>query len=229
VTPGGPAVAVVEDDARLRGLLRRGLADAGFDVVLAVATGAELLSGIEASGARLLVADLGLPDADGRDVVAALRARGAQIGVLMLTARGGLTDRLSGFHSGADDYLTKPFALAELVVRLTALARRVADEPAVASDGAGSGMRLDPVTHRVVLDDRSVPLTPTEYRLLARLLTRPGEVVRRHSLVAAAWPDGAMVQENTLDAYVGRIRRKLGELGSPGTITTVRGVGYRAP
>jgi len=219
-------VALVEDDGRLRGLLRRGLQDAGFAVVLAAGTGAELVAGIESSGARLLVADVGLPDGDGRDVVAAVRARDPHLGILMLTARGGLTDRLAGFHAGADDYLAKPFALSELVVRLSALARRASTGPSSTTEDE-SGLRLDPVAHGASCRDRRVQLTPTEYRLLARLLARPGEAVRRASLVSAAWPDGAMVQENTLDAYVLRLRRKITELGAPAAITTMRGVGYR--
>ena len=220
-------VALLEDDARLRGLLRRGLQDAGFTVVLAAGTGAELLAGLAASGAGLLVADLGLPDADGRDVVAAVRARDPHLGILMLTARGGLTDRLSGFHAGADDYLAKPFALSELVVRLSALARRAAAGPAPSATDAEPVVVLDPVVHGARYLDRAVQLTPTEFRLLSRLLSRPGEAVRRAALVAAAWPDGASVQENTLDAYLVRLRRKITELGAPVAITTVRGVGYR--
>lgn len=220
------AVALMEDDARLRGLVRRGLEDAGFRVVLAVATGAELLARVEESGARLLVADIGLPDADGRDVVAALRARGSDLGVLMLTAKDGLTDRLSGFHAGVDDYLAKPFALSELVVRLSALARRTA-----AGDASGAAqepaLQLDPVTHAAGYQGRRVDLTPTEYRLLARLMARPGEAVRRGALISAAWPDGAMVQENTLDSYIVRLRRKLAALAAPVELTTLRGVGYR--
>ncbi|HEY3438615.1 MAG TPA: response regulator transcription factor [Actinotalea sp.] len=219
------AVAIAEDDARLRGLLRRGLEDAGFEVVLAVASGTELLAGIEASGARLLIVDIGLPDGDGRDVVAALRARGADLGVLMLTAKDGLTDRLAGFHAGIDDYLTKPFALSELVVRLTALARRT--RRTTEADAGGPRLHLDPVTHAAGFGDRRVGLTPTEYRLLARLLARPGEAVRRAALVSAAWPDGAVVQENTLDSYAVRLRRKLAHLDAPVDLATVRGVGYR--
>ncbi|HEY8720549.1 response regulator transcription factor [Pengzhenrongella sp.] len=219
----GTPVAIVEDDARLRDLLRRGLTDAGFTVVLAVATGGELLAGIGASGAVLLVADIGLPDADGRDVVAALRAGGSSVGVLMLTAREGLVDRLSGFHAGVDDYLAKPFAFAELVVRLEALARR---SPEAEPPQAGS-LRLEPGAHAAAFDERRVSLTPTEFRLLARLVAHRGQVVRRHSLVAAGWPDGAIVHDNTLDAYIARLRRKLRELDPGIALATARGVGYK--
>lgn len=221
----GTQVVICEDDARLRTLLRRGLTDAGFDVVLTAGTGRELLDGaLERSGAVLLVADIGLPDADGRDVVAALRARGLRLGVLLLTARENVVDRISGFHAGADDYMPKPFAFAELVVRLEALARRARTDDA---DAAVVGLRLDPGSHAVAMGERKATLTPTEYRILARLLAEPGQVVRRHRLVAAGWPDGAMVNDNTLDAYVARLRRKLRDLDANVDLTTMRGVGYR--
>lgn len=212
---------------RLRDLLRRGLADAGFPVVLVAATGRDLLAKIDGSGAALLVADIGLPDADGRDVVAALRARGSTVGVLMLTARERLVDRLAGFHAGVDDYLPKPFAFAELVVRLEALARRASTTPVAATEADDAGVQLDPGQHAARFEGRTIPLTPTEFRLLARLVTDRGRVVRRQALVAAAWPDGAMVHDNTLDAYVARLRRKLAELGAGMELSTARGVGYR--
>ena len=205
-------------------MLDRGLRAEGFDVSLA-ATGGELLAAAEHSAPEAFVVDIGLPDSDGRDVVQALRARGVTRPVIFLTARGALTDRLSGFHAGGDDYLVKPFALKELVVRLHALLRR-------AGDGGGgeeeaNRLRLDPATHAAAVGDARVALTPTEYRLLAVLAARPGEVVRRHELVAAGWPDGAIVHDNTLDAYVARLRRKLREIGRGDAIATARGVGYR--
>ena len=217
-----PNVAVVEDDAELRLVLERGLRSAGFEVTLA-GTGGELLAAAERSKPDAFVVDIGLPDSDGRDVVQALRARGVTRPVIFLTARGGLTDRLSGFHAGGDDYLVKPFALKELVVRLQALMRR-------AGGGAETdtgGLRLDPAAHAAIAGDTRVALTPTEYRLLALLASRPGEVVRRHELVAAGWPDGAIVHDNTLDAYVARLRRKLRDIDRGDAIETARGVGYR--
>jgi len=217
-------VAVVEDDPDLRRTLERGLRAEGFDVTLA-ATGRELLAAADREPADAFVIDIGLPDSDGRDVCQALRARGVLSPVLFLTARGALTDRLSGFHAGGDDYLVKPFAFKELIVRLHALMRRVPDGEAPSDDG--DRLRLDPATHAAVARGRQVALTPTEYRLLAVLAARPGQVVRRHELVAAGWPDGAIVHDNTLDAYVARLRRKLRELGGDGAIATARGVGYR--
>src|SRR6185436_9080995 len=127
----------------------------------------------------VLVLDIGLPDADGRDVCQALRARGVASPVLFLTARDALPDRLSGFHAGGDDYLTKPFAVAELLVRMRALLRRSGAEAPAPAAGGGE-VRLDPALHGVRVGDASAALTPTEFRLLAALAARSGEVVRRH-------------------------------------------------
>ena len=218
----GPTVLIVEDDADLRGVLSRGLREEGFDVEV-VATGHEALERVERVAPDVLVIDIGLPDTDGRDLCQALRARGIQTPVLFLTARDALVDRVAGFDAGGDDYVAKPFALVEVVARLQALARRGGTEAAVEA----VGLRLDPLTHSVSANGVEVPLTPTEFRLLARLLTRPGEAVRRRDLVRAGWPHGAIVRENTLDAYVARLRRKLRELEGGPEIGTVHGVGYR--
>jgi two-component system, OmpR family, response regulator len=217
----GSRIGICEDDAGLRSVLSRALAGEGFEV-RATASGREAVQVFSANGPDLLVLDIGLPDSDGRDVCQALRTHGVACPVLFLTARDAVTDRLSGFHAGGDDYLTKPFALAELIVRVEALLRRTPSE----STPAGSGLRLDPAAHAVRCDERIEPLTPTEFRLLAALAARPGDVVRRRELVATAWPDGAIVNDNTLDAYIARLRRKLRDVGSAEEIVTARGVGY---
>jgi DNA-binding response OmpR family regulator len=212
---------VVEDDADLRSLLRRGLEEEGF-AVTTVGDGAAALRAAE-DGPDALVIDVGLPDADGRDVCQALRARGSNAPVLFLTARDAVTDRLSGFSAGGDDYLTKPFHFGELVARLRALLRRSGADPSTAV----GRLRLDPVTHALTSDDGEVPLTPTEFRLLAALASQPGAVLRRLDLTRAGWPDGAIVHDNTLDQYVARLRRKLREVAADVGIATVHGVGYR--
>ena len=212
---------VVEDDADLRSLLRRGLGEEGFDVT-AVADGSSALAQADEQPDALII-DIGLPDADGRDVCMALRARGWDAPVLFLTAADALTDRLAGFGAGGDDYVTKPFHFDEVVARLRALLRRRGADVAV-ERGA---LQLDPVAHAVRVGDREVALTPTEFRLLAALAGRPGAVLRRRDLVRAAWPEGAIVYDNTLDQYVARLRRKLRALGAENEIVTVRGVGYR--
>src|SRR5262249_40038231 len=143
--------------------------------------------------------------------------------VLFLTARDALVDRIAGFDAGGDDYLAKPFAFVELVARLQALLRRSGGDGALEA----GGLPLDPVTHAVRRRAREGALTATACRLLARLMSRPGEAVRRRDLVRAGWPHGAIVRENTLDAYVARLRRKLRELDRAPEIVTVHGVGHR--
>jgi DNA-binding response OmpR family regulator len=215
-------VLIVEDDSELRSVLGRSLREEGFTVD-SVGTGAEALERADAGVPDVYVVDIGLPDADGRDVVQALRARGIETPVLFLTARDALVDRVAGFDAGGDDYVTKPFALVELVARLQALVRRSGASGAVEA----AGLRLDPVSHSASDGNGEIALTPTEFRLLALLLARPGEAVRRQALVRAGWPHGARVRENTLDAYVARIRRKLRALEAAPEIRTVHGVGYR--
>jgi two-component system, OmpR family, response regulator len=212
---------ICEDDDELRGVIRQALEREGL-AVIATATGSEAVRAFSERPADVLILDVGLPDADGRDVCQALRARGILTPVLFLTARDALTDRLSGFHAGGDDYLTKPFALSELLVRVEALRRRgVAPPPCPAAS-----LVLDPARHAITDGDARVALTPTEFRLLAALAARPGTVVRRSALVAAGWPDGAIVHDNTLDAYLARLRRKLRQVGAAEAIHTLRGVGY---
>jgi two-component system, OmpR family, response regulator len=224
VSAGPATVGVCEDDDEVRGLVRAALERDGL-VVRATASGSEAVRSFGERPPDALVLDIGLPDADGRDVCQALRARGVLAPVLFLTARDALTDRLSGFSAGGDDYLTKPFALAELLVRVQALLRRASAQAAVPRDTGA--VTLDPAGHALLHGDRQVSLTPTEFRLLAELVARPGEVVRRGTLTACAWPAGAVVHQNTLDAYLTRIRRKLREVEAAEAITTVRGVGYR--
>src|SRR3954470_13246984 len=195
---------IVEDDADLRRILRRSLEEEEIDVE-AVSSGHAAIDAATARAPDLLVLDIGLPDADGRDVCQALRAQGIAAPVIFLTARDAVTDRLAGFSAGGDDYLTKPFALAELIARVRALLKRAgADAGSLLHD-----LKLDPGAHAVSRGSASVPLTPTEFRLLGALAARPGEAIRRRELVATGWPDGAIVHDNTLDVYVARLRRKL--------------------
>jgi DNA-binding response OmpR family regulator len=218
----GRSILVVEDDDLLRGALVRGLREEGF-VVEAVVSGTDAIERVEAIAPDGLVIDIGLPDTDGRDLCQALRARGIQTPVLFLTARDALVDRIAGFDAGGDDYITKPFAFVELVARLQAVLRRSGGDEAVEL----AGLRLDPRRHAITDGELELPLSPTEFRLLAALLARPGEVVRRRELTRAGWPHGAIVHDNTIDSYVARLRRKLKQLENAPQIGTVHGVGYR--
>jgi two-component system response regulator MprA len=143
--------------------------------------------------------------------------------VLFLTARDAVTDRLAGFAAGGDDYVTKPFSIDELVARLRALLRRAADGGATAI----GDVRIDPMAHELSGVRGAATLTPTEFRLFAALAGRRGSVVRRADLLRAGWPEGAMVHDNTLDVYLGRLRRRLREVTDKTSITTVHGVGYK--
>ena len=216
-----PHVILLEDDAELGSLVTRGLREEGFEVTTATSA-EELLRQIGDADPDALVVDIGLPDADGRDVVQALRAQGIGAPVIFLTARDAIPDRLAGFAAGGDDYLTKPFAFAELVARLRALIKRGGTDLAVEA----GGLRLDPGTHAASCGGRAVDLTPTEFRILARLGGAPGDAVRRRELVQAAWPHGAIVHDNTLDVYIARLRRKLATLPGAPEIATVHGIGY---
>lgn len=212
-------IGICEDDAAVRRVLAEAMREAGYDVRLA-RNGQEAVR--ELGGADVIVMDIGLPDSDGRDVCQALRAAGQHAPVLFLTALHGVHDRVAGFNAGGDDYVAKPFAIAEVLVRVAALLRRTRPLPETSV-----GLRLDPEHFSVRCGDREEPLTPTEFRLLAALAASPGAVVRRRTAIAAAWPDGAIVHDNTLDTYIRRLRVKLAALGGDAELTTVRGVGYR--
>jgi two-component system response regulator MprA len=217
-----PRLLLLEDDPQLRDVLVRSLGAEGFEA-RAVATAHELMDRVDGYAPDAFVIDVGLPDADGRDVCQALRARGINAPVLFLTARDALTDRLSGFSAGGDDYLTKPFDIEELVARLQALLRRAGTDSSIQA----GGLELDPGSRSVRLGDATVALTPTEFRLLAALAGRAGKPATRLELVRAAWPHGAIVHDNTLDVYIARLRRKLRTLPAPPELATVHGTGYR--
>jgi two-component system, OmpR family, response regulator len=214
-------VVVVEDDDRLRGLLLRGLREAGFHAE-GMIRATDLLERLPGLHADVLVLDVGLPDADGRDLCQTLRARGFGAPILFLTARDAIPDRLTGFAAGGDDYLTKPFNFAELVARLQALVRRGGGPP-IAEIG---DLRLDPARHDISCNGERVELTPTEFRIFAALAAHPAEAVRRRELIRAGWPEGAIVHDNTLDVYIAAIRRKLAALPGAPAIKTIHGVGY---
>ena len=219
-------VLLVEDDDRLRTLLRRLLTEERH-VVDVAATGREALDlATGGGGLDVVVLDVGLPDMSGLDVARALRAAEVPVAILMLTARDTVADRVAGLDTGADDYLVKPFAFAELAARVRALGRRNAVAPARAESPLSLGpIRLDEATHQVFVDDRPVDLSPREFSLLECFLRHPGQTLSRDQLLDHAWPYGAAVTPNAVDAYVHYLRDKLGVAAE--LIVTVRGVGYR--
>jgi two-component system response regulator MprA len=217
-------VGVCEDDDSIRRVLVRALREAGHTVVVAH-DGREAVSLFGPDQALdAIVMDVGLPDSDGRDVVQALKSSGQHAPVLFLTALGATHERLAGFAAGADDYVVKPFEIKEVLARLLVLSRRHSPRDA---DPGDLGVVLDATSHSMRRDRAEVRLTPTEFRMLAAITSRPGEVVRRKAVVAAAWPDGAVVSENTVDSFIRRLRIKLREIGCTRGIETVRGVGFR--
>ena len=219
-----PTLLIVEDDPDLRAVLVRSLDAEGF-AVSACATGHAFVELVEAAPADVLIIDVGLPDADGRDVCQALRARGVTTPVLFLTARDALPDRLSGFTAGGDDYVIKPFDIEELAARVHALIRRAGSGQV--DERPRGGLIFDPTEFTVGAEGHTQTLTPTEFRLLATLAASPGHTVGRTELIYSAWPHGAIVHDNTLDVYVARLRRKLREIEARPQLTTVHGIGYK--
>jgi two-component system response regulator MprA len=213
-----PTVLVVEDDAPVRRMLERTLAAEGY-AVAAVADGGSALATAETSPPDAIVLDVAVPGIDGLAVARRLRSKGVSIPILMLTARDGVHDRVAGLDAGADDYLVKPFAVAELTARMRALLRR--GRPADVRTYAD--LVFDPGTRTVERGGRLIQLTAREADLLDLLLRRPGHVVTRRAALAGVWDDGRAASDNVVDRYVAYLRRKLGD---PPLIHTVRGAGY---
>ncbi len=214
-------IGVCEDQEAIRTILIRGLRQADYEVIVAHDGGEALRLFGPDRNIGVIVMDIGLPDADGRDVVQALKSAGQHAPVLFLTALDATHDHLAGFAAGADDYVTKPFELKVLLARIDVLARRGA-----ACSATANGLVLDPISHSARTKHGQVRLSPTEFRMLAAITARPDEIVRRRSVVAAAWPDGAIVNDNTVDSFIRRLRGKLESIDSPTEIETVRGVGF---
>jgi len=217
---------LVEDDDRLARALTRLLEEDRHIVEHAPdgRTGLELASAID--GLDAVILDLGLPDMSGLEVARRLREDGISVSILMLTARDTVNDRVIGLDAGADDYVVKPFAYAEVSARLRALARRAEPGPRRATPRLVAGpIVLDETARRVTVDGRSVDLSPREFSLLEALLRHVGQTLSRDQLLDHAWPFSVAVTPNAVDAYVHYLRTKLGPAGSQ--IETVRGVGYR--
>jgi two-component system OmpR family response regulator len=217
-------VLVVEDDARMAAALRRGL---NFEnVVVELASGGEQgLALARAGGFDAIVLDVMLPDVDGFEVCRRLREQGEWVPVIMLTARDAVGDRVRGLDSGADDYLTKPFSLAELSARLRALARRSpVERPPVLEAG---DLRLDPATRQAWRGEQEIALSAREYQLLETFMRRPGQVLTQSQLLEAAWDLGYEMRSNVVEVYVRYLREKIDRPFGVRSLETVRGMGYR--
>jgi two-component system, OmpR family, response regulator MprA len=224
-----PRVLVVDDDRSVRESLRRSLEFNGYDVSLA-GDGAEALAGIAGISPDALVIDVMMPRLDGIETTKALRSAGNDLPILVLTARDSVGDRVEGLDAGADDYLTKPFALEELLARLRALLRRTHADPKAddlaAEELAFSDLTLNPATREVRRAGRPIDLTRTEFALLEMFLRRPRRVLDRSFILEEVWGYDFPTTANSLEVYVGYLRRKTEAEGESRLIHTVRGVGY---
>jgi DNA-binding response OmpR family regulator len=218
-------VLVVEDELKVANALREGLEGERFDVIVE-RTGEGAFFRVNTESFDVILLDLTLPGRDGLEILQALRQRGVKTPVLVLTARDSLQDRVTGLDSGADDYLIKPFAFAELLARIRALVRRgrVAETPRLSV----GDLEMDLVTRKVTRNSQLVELTVREFELLEYLLRYHGQVVSRETLARDVWKETARTTplDNVIDVHIARLRRKVDVEQSVKLIHTVRGVGF---
>jgi DNA-binding response OmpR family regulator len=219
----GMNILLVEDDPGIARFVTRGLNRSGYSVEWR-REGAGVAARLDEGRHDALLLDLGLPDMDGLEVAEAVKRRGMEIPIIMLTARGALQDRLDGFASGADDYLAKPFAFEELLARLAvALRRRDTGAPFLRYEM----LTLDVRARTVRCGGRHISLAKREFDLLVMLARAGGAVVRREALIAGVWSDSPDVSDNALDVYIGYVRRRLAQLENAPKVETARGQGFR--
>ncbi|CAN5301627.1 two-component system response regulator MprA [soil metagenome] len=224
----GMRILVVDDDRAVRDSLRRSLEFNGYTVDVA-ADGAEALARVPSINPDAIVMDVMMPRLDGLETTRALRAAGNDVPILVLTARDAVSDRVDGLDAGADDYLAKPFALEELLARMRALLRRVSAVPGEGPDEPPlhfADLSLDPVTRDVARGERRLSLTRTEFALLELFMRRPRRVLERSFILEEVWGFDFPTTANSLEVYVGYVRRKLEAEGEVRLLHTVRGIGY---
>jgi two-component system response regulator MprA len=217
-------ILVVDDEPAVREAIERALRLEGYEVALA-ADGHEALERIDQRPPDAVVLDLLMPRVDGLELCRRMRHQGDRTPVLMLTARDALADRVTGLDAGADDYLVKPFALPELLARIRALLRR-SDAGTMREPLRFAGLELDPVSFEVSRDGRRIELTRTEFLLLELFLRHPRQVLTRSLVFENVWGYDFGPRSNSLDVYMGYLRRKTEAAGEPRLLHTVRGVGY---
>jgi len=217
-------VLVVEDEQRLARLIRRGLLEEGYAVDLAE-LGQEAFEWVQFAQHDAIILDVMLPDIDGFQVCRSLRARGVQTPILMLTARDTVEDRVAGLDAGADDYLTKPFAFAELKARIRALVRRPTETMTPVLTVAD--LRLDPATHQVWRNGHELTLPNKEFRLLEYLMRNPNRVVTRTMIADHVWDYEFLNSTNVIEVHIRSLRRKVDDPFPVKRIVTIRGSGYR--
>jgi len=218
-------ILVVDDERAVRESLRRALELEGYDIELAE-DGRQALERLEQAQPDAVILDVLMPGTDGLEVCRVLRSRGSRLPVLMLTARTQVEDRVEGLDAGADDYLTKPFALEELLARVRALLRRSGDDSGSGETLSFADLELDPGTREVRRGDERIELTRTEFSLLELFLLNPRQVLTRSVIFERVWGYDFGFASNSLDVYIGYLRRKTEAGGKPRLIHTVRGVGY---
>ena len=216
---------VVDDDRALRDAVSRALRLEGYETIDA-ADGAQALAGVEEHRPDVVLLDLGLPVVDGLTVCQVLRTRGDQTPILVLTARHEVSDRVRGLDAGADDFMSKPFALEELLARLRALLRRFEKSTSVEKPLAYAGLTMDLSTRETRRNSRAFDLTPREFELLHLFMRHPRQVLVRDRILEEVWGYDFGGEDNVLEVYIGYLRKKTEAGGEARLIQTVRGIGY---